>query len=66
MSDRINAELVKWGLWNLSIVAGLVIISWPPGYPLRVWKWQEHENRREEHARKMREAWDRAMGRVGD
>ena len=48
MSDRVKAEIVKWALWNASILAGITIISLPPGYPLRVWKWKAHEEQEEQ------------------
>lgn len=62
MSDRVTAEIVKWALWTGTGAAALVMISWPPGYPLRVWKWREYEEARDRRIAQMRDAWNAAMG----
>ena len=45
MNDRVRAEIVKWALWTGTAAAALTIATWPPGYPLRLWKWRDYERR---------------------
>ena len=61
MSDRVQAEIVKWALWTSTGVTALIIATWPPGYPLRPWKWGEYERELEKACEAMRESFRKAM-----